>query len=255
VFKAVKTKVDEIMTQSAVILTHHKAASTLLRRLIMLNYDFRFRNVDYAGEYWSAKTSQRTYADVYEKINIAPNKYFSSNGCVYGPLRKPIQLDFHDYKKVIVVRDPVSTLVSEFISFAYTHPLPGDGVPKHEFMERRQKLLEIGLDGYAEMRCEGLFERFTELSKYSKNPYSFIVPFELLMRDRLEFIKIFYNSIGSCMSAHLAHGLLTIYEGKRGPRNHRSRLKDFKSVRLSPALSKNIHRHFRDHKHLWSFDV
>ena len=239
------------MVKSTIVLTHHKAASTLLRRLVKLNWDYRFTNVDYAGEYWSAKEQERAFGDVYEKINKQPIDYFDSSDHLYGPLRKSVDHNFEGFTKLIIARDPVSTLHSEYVSFAYTHPAPSRGVPRQAFLDRREKLLIIGLEGYIKERYPELLLRMSELADYSKQQDTFVLPYELILKNRKQFIEKFYQSVGSKVPIALVCFGLNIIERKAGVRRHRSRNEKFNSVKMSTGLQREIALEFDKYKQLW----
>jgi hypothetical protein len=237
--------------QSTVILTHHKAASTLLRRIILANKDPRFSAHDFAGEYWSSPPTEQKWVDVYHKLNSNPDKYFKNRNHVYGPLRKSIEHEFAEYKKIIIARDPVETLVSSYVSFGYTHPIPTGSLARKVFIEERNRILQISLDDYVLDQMTVLKLRFLELQYYSKQQYSHVVPYDEIVSDPRAAISKIYRIIGSRMPVSVTMFVIKLLERRKGVHKHRSRERNFPNLQLSNGVKKEVYEYFSELPLLW----
>ncbi|MCJ2180435.1 hypothetical protein [Novosphingobium album (ex Hu et al. 2023)] len=228
--------------QSILILTHHKAASTLLRRILLASPDPRYKVVDYAGTFWKTPEEQKSWSSVYEKLNEDPGRFFKATEHIYGPLRDAVDIDPMGFRRVIIARDPVRTLESEYVSFAHTHPEPEGGKARAAFMERRETMKALTADEYALEAMPRLFKRFTELHEVSDG--ALILPYEMLIRHRKDTIRRYHRFAGIRVPVALTLATIALLEMKPSVAVHRSRDTNFANVKLTPAVREEIEAKF-----------
>jgi hypothetical protein len=164
----IATKIDSITLQkkilsvykntekpkSAIFYTTHKCASSFVPQLfsvILKNSDYEL--VDYAGAIWHLGNKfnlgtphmdclqnflEKSYSDLY-----------SLHGRIYGPQRVPLDFPGRDkFKNIFFLRDPRDVLISAYFSFAFTHPEPLNNISRKEFLKRRNRLHQQGIDQY-----------------------------------------------------------------------------------------------------------
>ena len=137
--------------ESLFFFTLHKCASTLFQNHV-LNRLEGLRHVDYASMIWMGQDE-----------GVEP--VFEERGHVYGPLRLSVlraspvwtkvveplvtSEDMAKRRAIFFVRDPRDILVSAYHSFGFTHGLSPVAVIRDAQQERRDRIRELGLDGYA----------------------------------------------------------------------------------------------------------
>ena len=239
------------MAKSVLIMTHHKAASTLLRRIVTTCFDPQFTVKDYAGEYWKLQEKQRSWNDVYEMLNSNPHSFFKPVGHIYGPLRLNVDIDTEQFRRVIVVREPVSTIESEYVSFAYTHPVPQAGAARGPFLERRDFLRSIDIDQYATIRTPELAVRYRELQGASSE--ALVLPYRLLVSDLDEWLREYHSFVGIRYPYLFTKAGVRLRErlSSSGRAIHMSRQQDYKSIKLSSRIRAQVEEEMASYRSLF----
>lgn len=234
------------MIQSILVLTHHKAASTFLRRMLTSSLTVRYKVLDYAGDYWKRPAEERRWQSVYEMLNEEPEAYFTDTGHIYGPLRDTIDIDLDRFRRVIVARDPAETLVSEYVSFGFTHPLPPEaGGARKAFLARREAIRAMSVDAYADKAMERLHVRMCELAQ-AQDASALILPYAQIVRQPAEAIARFLDFANIATPSWMVHRIIRVRQSHSSGRMHKSRKQDFKEYRLSDEKRAEISAEFAD---------
>ena len=183
--------------KSAIFYTTHKCASSFVPQLfsvILKNSDYEL--VDYAGAIWHLGNKfnlgtphidclqnflEKSYSDLY-----------SLHGKIYGPQRVPLDFPGRDkFKNIFFLRDPRDVLISAYFSFAFTHPEPLNDISRKEFLERRKRLQEQGIDQYVLEESKTwvvpLYNKYKHLRDTAQN--SIYLKYDFFTAQTPEFIE------------------------------------------------------------------
>lgn len=119
-------------------------------------------------------------------------------GNVYGGFRDlPFALldapAFREGPKLLLVRDPRDSLVSEYFSSAYSHPIPGQDVPRaevHEMMHRdRERARRLSLEEHVLKNASLMGRTMLEYEAVAGLPLTKILRYEDYILEKAELIR------------------------------------------------------------------
>ena len=236
------------------IYTKQKCATTLQRRIyksIALTTDFKF--LDFAGEFWKN-------IELSEKYNLDYNqpltkyKFSTERNYLIGPLVKQAHLDESEsFYKIITIRNPVEMIISEYVSFGFSHQLPKGGTALDNFIKRRNYIQQTDINQYALERLEEYKEYFEWLVK-EINPKTLILPFERLIINKKESLsEILKHLKKPNYIIPILKVLIWIAEKKaKNIKNHKNyRLKFADSLTLNSETEKLILNELNKYTQLW----
>lgn len=130
---------------SVIFFTVHKAASSFYggRVLSPLARHLKLARLN---------PESAAYTDGQASSNLGISRLCDRQNVVLGPVRTPEGIEnieaFDTWKKIVSLRDPRDVLVSLFYSIALSHPVPPGERPARQFLARRMKAREKGLDAF-----------------------------------------------------------------------------------------------------------
>ncbi len=137
--------------QSAIFFTTHKCASTFIDKTFTKfepHSDYVVRR--YAAALW--KMNSRLDVGSANEVFFARayDRLFKARGEIYVPHRKPVDFPGRPkFRHIFFLRDPRDVLVSAYYSFGFSHPPPGGARVKQEFLGKRKRIQDGGIDRYA----------------------------------------------------------------------------------------------------------
>ena len=134
--------------KSILLWTTHKTASTFIGKVLKeFANNSNYKYFDYASSIWYMGDSFELENPFIIESNCP--FLFKDFGEIYGPLRTPFKISQqNNYTNIFIVRDPRDLLISNFYSKSFSHELPNTKFIKKEFINKRTKFIEKGIDQY-----------------------------------------------------------------------------------------------------------
>jgi len=187
---------------SSLFFTTHKCASTFVSRYLSeINRIGQLECIDYAGLSWGKGLDLGgASGDKYDFFEEHGRTLFAPKGCIYGPLRKPIDFDGDDlFRKVVFLRNPIDILISQYYSFGYTHPIPPVKERKEVFLRRRSRIQKLSLEEYV------LSDDREEIKRIYNDYFSLkehqLLTYEFFRSSRYSFCQALNEFLGVTVSA------------------------------------------------------
>ena len=201
------------LKKSVLVYTLHKSGSTLFSRLLF-PHCFRLSHSDIDSNIYNAHSISSALCSL----------NFETRGQIYGPIRvssfgtsdewreyhKIILKSnfFHQFRKLIVIRDPRDIIVSAYYSFGQTHELSKHESIRSSQIAMRSKIESLSIDDFALYYAEVLKSSLKILIdiKESKGPRCYLLRYEDLILDwdtfRAELAKVLSVPRGVCQQLY-----------------------------------------------------
>ncbi|MGA7194811.1 MAG: sulfotransferase domain-containing protein [Anaerolineales bacterium] len=139
---------------------------------------------------------------------------------VFGGMVEGIQ-ELERYRVILMLRDPRDVLVSEYYSYAFSHPEPSKfGSKYNNFMAMRRKAQNVLIDEYVENECDRIFATYQRYATLllDRYPHVFFTKYEEMTSDFQGWLKKLLDYCGLEISDQLFDSLLNEAEHLR-PKN------------------------------------
>lgn len=208
---------------SILVFTLHKCASTFITPALKYINKHIYEGVylDLANYFWNTANF-----DVYEFLSQHPDLYFSSTGCLYGPLRDYVEIPYLEkYKSLVIVRDPRDVLVSHYYSIAISHNLPANKSRRREFLVERRRVNDMPIDSYAlwaSPRFKSTYQSYASLLQRGAT----LLRYEDLIADPANWLKSFIEATGLDPSERAIRDLIKLGRfNEKVPENSKNHLR------------------------------
>lgn len=148
--------------KSVLAMSMPKAGSTIADRILV---DF-CNEKGYEIDRIAARVSKSPLPEAQVFLEYQGN--IRLEGVYYGMAREAVVGEMHvvsGLKAIVQMRDPRDCITSAYFSFGQSHQLPTDPEKARLFMERRQRIQDMGIDGYAISRTRDYLKRMRVLAE------------------------------------------------------------------------------------------
>ena len=208
--KKLKKLVKNDFKKSIIFFTHHKCASTFFNKFLLKvkKKEKNFKIVNWSNLI-SAYGHYIHFTNHYKKIH--PNWYntpidsyefffeknsqsmFNQYNHIYGPIRNSFSIGYSNkFKKVIIVRHPLDTLVSAYYSFAFTHDDSLDIKQNNKNLREKKIYQKMKIDKYAldlnKKWLKPLLNSYMKMSQINSDE-TIIITYENLIKNPKKEIK------------------------------------------------------------------
>jgi len=198
--------------KSIIFFTHHKCASSFFNSFILRikKKEKNFKVINWSNLI-SAYGHYINFTDHYK--NLVPNlskkkvnsyeRFFEKNSYemfnqynhIYGPIRNIFSLGYSNkFKKVLIVRHPLDTLVSAYYSFAYTHKPSSDDVQRNIDNQHKKRYQKMKIDYFVLNLCKEwikpLLNSYMKICQINPNDTIIITYEDLIKNPKKEIKKI-----------------------------------------------------------------
>jgi len=236
------------------IYTKQKCATTLQRRIyksisIITNYKF----IDFAGLFWKNIELSEKYNLDYNQA-LVEHQFLVGKNYLIGPLvRQTYFSDSKYFHKIITIRNPIDMIISEYVSFGFSHQVPKGRTAANIFMKRRNYIQQTEINKYALGRIEEYAVYFDWLIK-EVDSKTLILPFDKLIRHKDKSLsEILKHLKKPTYIKPILKILIWIAEKKaRNLKNHRNYRRTFESdLALNSETKQIVLKELNKYEQLW----
>ena len=139
-----------------------------------------------------SKKKVNSYERFFEKNSY---EMFNQYNHIYGPIRNIFSLGYSNkFKKVLIVRHPLDTLVSAYYSFAYTHKPSSDDVQRNIDNQHKKRYQKMKIDNFVLNLCKEwikpLLNSYMKICQINPNDTIIITYEDLIKNPKKEIKKI-----------------------------------------------------------------
>ena len=237
------------------IITMHKCASTLQRRVFKsIGITSRYKFKDYAGEMWNNPKLVEEYANDYISYFQQDIQFQKPGAYILGPFRNEFLLTRNRGDALIIMlRNPKATVVSEYVSFAFTHQVPIPRLAKEQFLHQRKSILDLDVDSYALKRLKD-FESYYKWIEDNLKKEDLILPFsDLTSRYGMALQKILlFLNLPAWYSFVVRIGVFIAEKKAKNFKSHTtSRVSKYANITLSDDVINSYDRTLAKYEYLW----
>jgi hypothetical protein len=182
------------------VLSVRKCGSSLLNMLCadLARINNR-RFIDVGGNFFFANV----HAEVWSRDPAICD--LLSGGSVYGGFRDmPFALADHPVfragPKILLVRDPRDALVSEYFSFAYSHPIPSrtdlDAAMTDMMEDKRREALNTEIDAFVVKRARSMRQTFLDYTEVARLARTIVIKYEDYIFRKPELVRLIARHFG-----------------------------------------------------------
>lgn len=175
---------------SVIFFTVHKCASVYASEILRkLAEDSGLTPIDFDSYFYLGGPSS---IDVFHDTPRLGN-IFKKRGYYFGPFRHPNRAipDLHDFRVVLMLRDPRDVLTSLYYSIAYSHSVPEENPEQRDsLLRRREAARKMSIEEFVLAEAAPYLESYTiYCSDLVGKPFVHLTTYEEMLGDREAWLR------------------------------------------------------------------